>query len=87
MSRPAEDASTDEFKTSDLGQAAFLVSREIPLLRVDREDWRATFVFPAPAEAVARLFYQPGKDTVSARRFHLSLRELRGLARGEGRWR
>lgn len=84
MSRPAEDTSTDEYTTSDLGQAAFLLAREMPLLRVDHQGQRATFVFPASAGGVAWLFFRPGQNLVDARRFHLSLRELRGLARGEG---
>jgi hypothetical protein len=79
---------TDEFSTSDLAIASFIVAREqYPLLRVDDTDpQRVRFVFPAGAAMLARAFYQPGADTVSARRFHAALRELRGLARGGGRF-
>lgn len=86
MNQP-ETIPADEYVISDLGQAAFLLAREQPLLRVDHDGERATFVFPGSAKAVGRLFYQPGQNLVDARRFHLSLRELRGLARGGGRFR
>jgi len=72
---------TDEYSTSDLGQAAFLLAREAPLLRVDNEGGRARFVFPAAAGELSKLFFQPGRNLVDARRFHFNLRELRGLAR------
>ncbi len=84
MSKPTATPA-DEFETSDLGIAAFLVAREFPLLRVETGEARVRFVFPASAEEATRLFYQPGRDLVSARRFHLSLRELRGLTRPERR--
>jgi hypothetical protein len=84
MNQP-EDIPSSEYATSDLGQAAFLLAREIPLLRVEREGERARFVFPVSASETSKLFYQPGRNMVDARRFHMNLRELRGLARGEGR--
>ena len=71
----------DEFLTADLGQAALLVALEVPLLEVRNDGRRAIFVFPATAEPRARKFFQPGGDLVSARRFHMALRDLRGLAR------
>ena len=77
---------SDEFSTSDLGQGAFLLAKDFPLLRVDQTAPRVAFVFPKGAEQTARLFYQPGQNLVDARKFHLSLRELRGLTRQE-RWR
>lgn len=84
MSQPKPES--DEFGTSDLGQAAFLLVRELPLLRVDHGGERVVFVFPGSAEQTAHLFYRPGQNLVDARKFHLSLRELRGLTRQE-RWR
>jgi hypothetical protein len=74
----------EEYRTPDLGIAAFLLSKEVPLLRVDNAGERAFFVFPGGTEKTAQLFYQPGKNMVDARRFHLNLRELRGLARRQG---
>ncbi len=71
-----------EFQTSDLGVAAFLVAHETPLLRVETDAQRCVFVFPGEAADVALRFYQPGRNLVDGRRFHLALRELRGLARG-----
>ncbi len=75
----------DEYTTSDLGVAAFLVARDTPLLRVDTSATRALFVFPCSAARLAPLFYQAGQNTVDGRRFHVALRDLRGLARGEHR--
>jgi hypothetical protein len=77
--------STAEFQTSDLGVAAFLVAKALPLLRVDHGSERAVFVFPADAALVARTFHLRGSNLVDARGFHAALRELRGLARGGGR--
>ncbi len=74
----------DEFHTSDLGEGAYLVAKGLPLLRVDHGAVRATFVFPASAARVAPSFRLPGINLVDAKRFHAALRELRGLARGEG---
>lgn len=71
----------DEFVTPDLGQASLCVALEEPLLAVRAEAGRALFVFPGTARAVAARFFQPGGDLVSARRFHMALRDLRGLAR------
>jgi len=73
-----------EFATNDLATASFLVTREVPLLRVDWEGSRASFIFPDSARETARLLFVPGQDLVPARRFHQTMRELRGLARGEG---
>jgi hypothetical protein len=42
----------DEFRTCDLAQAAFLVAKALPLLRVDHGPDRATFVFPTGAAAL-----------------------------------
>jgi hypothetical protein len=76
---------SDEFRTSDLGIGAFLLAREFPLLRVEHGRERAVFVFPASAADTAKSFYSPSDSMVSARLFHYSLRELRGLARGDRR--
>lgn len=81
----AHQAPFEDFRTSDLGQAAFLLAKDTPLLRVEHEGPRAFFIFPETAKSIAELFYFPGKNLVDARRFHLSLRELRGLSRGERR--
>lgn len=72
----------DEYGTSDLGIAAFCLSLDLPLLRVEQGE-RARFIFPGSAADTARLFYQPGRNLVDARRFHISLRELRGLTRSD----
>lgn len=74
----------DEYETSDLGVAAYLAARDFPLLRVEPGD-RAKFIFPGPAKKVAEVFYLPGSNMVDARKFHVLLRQLRGLARGERR--
>ena len=76
----------DEFRTSDLGIAAFLVAQDTPLLRIENGGERVFFVFPGSAGQSATRFYRPGDNLVDARRFHFSLRELRGLTKG-GRWR
>ena len=80
------NAPPDEFTTSDLGTAAFVVAKDFPLLRVDRSDTRVRFVFPGGAKVVADLYALPGRAVVDARRFHFALRELRSLTRPEG-WR
>ena len=85
MQTPA-NAPPDEFTTSDLGTAAFVVAKDFPLLRVDRSDTRVRFVFPGGTKTVADLYALPGRAVVDARRFHVALRELRGLTRPEG-WR
>lgn len=54
---------SDEYATSDLGVAAYLLACELPLLRVDHEGDRAAFVFPETAQTVARLFYQTGRTS------------------------
>ena len=80
-----ESTRAEEFETSDLGVAAFLVARELPLLRVEHGGERVLFVFPESGERTARQFYQPGQNLVDARKFHINLRELRGLTRPERR--
>jgi hypothetical protein len=77
-------ATGEEFLTSDLGLAAFLVARALPLLRVEHGPLRAQFVFPQSAADLARTFNLRGSNLVDAKSFHAALRELRGLAR-EGR--
>ncbi len=81
MSKPIA-LSPDEYRTADLPVAALLVTLEVPLLAVRSDGRRALFIFPRSAEATACRFWQPGEDSVSARRFYMSLRELRGMARG-----
>lgn len=75
----------DEYETGDLGTAAFLTAKEFPLLRVERGERNASFVFPGSARSVAGDFYRPGGNLVDARKFHVLLRQLRGLARGDRR--
>lgn len=75
----------DDFLTSDLGEAAFLVAKALPLLRVEHGPDRAYFVFPSGAAALARTFHLRGSNLVDAKSFHAALRELRGLARAERR--
>lgn len=76
------DQVPDEYRTPDLGISAFLVAKDFPLLRVDHAGERAFFVFQGPAKLTASLYNLPGSNMIDARRFHYSLRELRGLARG-----
>ena len=83
MTKP-RPAPADEYGTSDLGVAAFCLSLDLPLLRVEQGE-RVRFVFPGSAKNTAALFYQPGRNLVDARKFHISLRELRGLTRPERR--
>jgi hypothetical protein len=84
MTTPRATPAGDEYETSDLGIAAFCLALDLPLLRVEQGE-RVRFIFPGSAEDTARLFYMPGRNLVDARKFHISLRELRGLTRAEGR--
>lgn len=87
MAKPTPPRTT-EYVTPDLGQAAFCVAWEAPFLTVRAEGGRALFVFDAAAEPIAQRFWMPGKDSVSARRFHAALRDLRAVARQVvGSWR
>lgn len=71
----------DEFVTHDLGESAFLAAHDVPVLAIRTEGRRVSFVFPPTAAPLARRFWRPGQDLVSARKFHMALRDLRGLAR------
>jgi hypothetical protein len=72
---------TDSYQTTDLNGAAFLVARDVPLLRVERQPsgGRCTFHFPADAADAAQTFYQGA--TVPARAFANALRDLKTLTR------
>jgi hypothetical protein len=83
MTRP-RSTQPDEFHTTDLGIAAFLAAQDVPILRIENGGERCFFVFPGAAEPMAAQFYQPGANLIDARRFHFSLRELRGLTRRYG---
>ncbi len=74
----------DEYRTSDLGIAAFIFAQDFPLIRVENGGPRVSFVFPRTAEQAAARFYRPGENLIDARRFHFCLRELRGLTRRYG---
>jgi len=69
-----------EYRTADLGLAAFLVARGHPLARLDgRRGDRRVFCFDTRAEAAAPLFYRD--DKVGARTFANALRDLKALVR------
>jgi len=70
----------ERFRTSDLNQAAFLLSRGFSLLNVEPSpDRRRVFCFPEEAAEEAKAFYQ--NATVSARAFANALRDLKALIR------
>ena len=72
--------STEEHATTDLGCAAFLMTRGHPLLKVERgAGGRCTFRFPAAAREIAQGFYAGAQ--VPARAFANSLRDLKTLIR------
>lgn len=73
-------AHTIDFQTSDLGLAAFLVSRGHALLGVERDHGaRCTFRFPLEAREDGQAFYR--NASVPARAFANALRDLKALIR------
>ena len=70
----------DEYRTTDLGLAAFLVARGHPLMRLEgRCGDRRVFCFPTAAEGSAPLFHRDA--SVPARTFANAIRDLKALVR------
>jgi hypothetical protein len=69
-----------ETKVSDLQLAAYLMTREYPLLRVEGPSGRKLFVFGEVPEEAVFVYYQ-GQDRVSARKLFGAYRDLKGLTR------
>jgi hypothetical protein len=72
---------TEEFATTDLAQAAYLVALGRPLLRVERTQagMRCTFVFPSEAHEVAAEFFR--NASILARTYAHAMRDLKALVR------
>lgn len=74
---------TDEFRTSDLGCAAFLLAKGVPVLglvpTVDGK--RKLFRFEAKERGVAAGYYQNG--LVEARTFFNAIRDVRSMLRNQ----
>ena len=70
----------ETYSTSDLGCAAFLLTKAVPLIRIDRTGPKAYFLFgePLQAEEIAQGFYT-GVAQVSARLLFDSERHLKNL--------
>ncbi len=67
-----------EFQTHDLGQAGFLLTRGLPLLRILPGDGRRrVFCFPGSAREVAALYFQ--NAPVPARTFFNATRDLKAM--------
>lgn len=71
----------DELQIGDLGQAAWLVALGQPLLSIRSNGRRAYFCFPSTARPLAQRYFEGSGEAALVRRFHLCLRDLRGLAR------
>ena len=67
----------ENFETSDINLACFLVCKGIQTIRLDHQERFATFVFPAEAKIMAERFWN-GDDMVSAKLFSNTLRNLKG---------
>lgn len=72
---------TEQFKTSDIQIAAFLVARGHNVLAVDTEGdtSHGVFLFPFDARDEVDEFFRDGK--VSAKRFASAIRELKARIR------
>ncbi len=71
---------TDDYETTDLNQAAFLLTRGHALLAVRGSPGeRRTFVFPHESRVEALTFYQGA--TVPARAYTSALNDLKTLLR------
>ena len=74
------DAKPEDYCTTDLSLAAFLVARGYPLSRLlGRRGDRRVFCFPVDAEDSAPLFYRDSK--VGARTYANALRDLKAMVR------
>jgi hypothetical protein len=82
MNRYTRQTDDEEFSTTDLALAAFLVASGHPLLQLGGlAGGRRMFEFPAQACEDARAFYRGA--SVGARSFANSLRDLKALLRHE----
>ena len=70
---------TEEFATTDLAQAAYLVALGRPLLRVERTHvgTRCTFVFPSEAQEAAGEFFR--NASIPARVYAHAIRDRKAL--------
>jgi len=74
----------DDYSTSDLGLAAFLLALGFPLLDLRGSPGRPrVFVFPVAAAANATRYFAGA--TVEARRYAAAIRDLKGLVAQAGR--
>ncbi len=65
-----------EFQTTDLGTAAFLLTRGLPLLGISAGDGRRSmFHFPESAQEIAHDYYR--NAPVPARAFFNAIRDLK----------
>jgi hypothetical protein len=69
----------EEFATTDLAQAAYLVALGFPLQQVRRAEAgrRCTFVFPSEAQEVAGEFFR--NASIPARAYAHAIRDLKAL--------
>ncbi len=72
-----------DFKTSDLSLAAFLMTLDFPLLKTDGNGRRVVFYFPSTAAEAAPGYLRGEK--VSARAFSASVRDLKSLIHSQQR--
>ncbi len=74
----------DEYSTSDLGLAAFLLALGHPLLDLRGSPGHPrSFVFPVAAAAAAPSYFAGA--TVEARKYAAAIRDLKGLIAQGGR--
>jgi len=71
------------FKTSDLSVAAFLMTLDFPLLKTEGNGRRVVFYFPSTAAEAAPGYLRGEK--VSARAFSASVRDLKSLIHSQQR--
>ena len=67
----------ENFTTSDLSLAAFLMTLDFPLLKTEGNGRRVAFHFPSTAAEAAPGYLQGEK--VSARTFSAAMRDLKSL--------
>jgi len=73
----------ENFTTSDLSLAAFLMTLDFPLLKTEGNGRRVAFHFPSTAIEAAPGYLQGEK--VSARTFSAALRDLKSLIHSQQR--
>ncbi len=76
---------SEPYRTRDLHVAAFLLSRDFPLIRLEGSPGQRVFVLQGPTEEDVIAFYK-GPILLDARKLLNALRDLRGLlAQGDRR--